>query len=151
MKKTLTVFALLLGIAAFASAGGKAGKKDSWMTDAEAAMAKAKAENKILLMDFTGSDWCVWCHRLDGEVFSTETFKKYADENLVLLKLDFPRKTPQSDEEKKQNRALAEKYDVQGFPTVLVFNAEGEKIGQMGYQRGGPDAWLASLKKIAES
>ncbi len=151
MKKILTVLALVLGIVAFARAGGEADKEDSWMTDAQAAMARAKAENKVLLMDFTGSDWCVWCHRLDGEVFSTDTFKKYADENLVLLKLDFPRKTPQSEDEKKQNRELAEQYGIQGFPTVLVFNPKGDKIGQMGYQRGGADAWLASLKKIAGS
>jgi protein disulfide-isomerase len=123
----------------------------AWMTDATAAMAKAKAENKVMLMDFTGSDWCIWCQRLDEEVFSTDTFKTYAAQNLVLLKLDFPRRSEQSEAEKQQNRALAEKYGIQGFPTVLVFNAAGEKIGQTGYVRGGPDAWLASLKEITGS
>jgi len=152
MRKFLPLLLLMLGIVACARAGSESTKVDvSWMTDAEAAMAKAKAEKKVVLMDFTGSDWCVWCHRLDGEVFSTETFKKYAGEHLVLLKLDFPRKSPQSEAEKRQNMALAEKYEIQGFPTVLVFSPEGEKIGELGYQRGGPEAWLASLKEITRS
>lgn len=145
MKKLFALALLILASPLAALAAG-----DAWTTDVDAAMAKAKAENKVLLMDFTGSDWCVWCQRLDAEVFSKEEFKKYAEANLVLLKLDFPRASKQSAAEKKRNQALLEKYDVKGFPTVLVFNPAGEKIGSLGYQPGGPSAWIASLERATK-
>lgn len=151
MKKALLLLATL-SLATLGFAGTHASKSgDAWMTDVDAAMAKAKAENKVLLMDFTGSDWCIWCKRLDGEVFSTQQFNDYAAEHLVLLKVDFPRSVPQSDEVKKANRALLEKYGIEGFPTVIVLNSEGEKIGEMGYQDGGPATWLKSLTALTSS
>lgn len=145
MNKLVALALLVLAAPFTALAGG-----DAWLTDAEAAMTKAKTENKVLLMDFTGSDWCIWCQRLDGEVFSKDDFKAYAEKNLVLLKLDFPRKSKQSDAEKQQNRALAEKHNIEGFPTVLVFNPAGSKIGELGYQPGGPKAWIAALEQITK-
>lgn len=146
MKKLITIALLAFVAPVFLNAGDV-----GWLTDAEAAMAKARNEDKLLVMNFTGSDWCIWCKRLDGEVFSKEDFSKYADENLVLLKLDFPRKGNQSDAEKAQNEALAEKYEIRGFPTVVVLNPDGSKAGQLGYVRGGPDAWLAALQSAVGS
>lgn len=134
----LSVFSLNLASAAGAG----------WMTDFEAAQAKAAAEQKPLLLDFTGSDWCVWCIKLDKEVFSQTAFKDYAAEELVLVELDFPRAKEQSDELKAQNQALAEKYKIRGFPTILVLSPDGELIERTGYQPGGADAYVQHIQGI---
>lgn len=120
----------------------------TWTTDALAAMAKARSENKTVLMNFTGSDWCGWCIKLDKEVFSTSTFATYAKENLVLVKLDFPRHKELAASEVLQNEALARKYAVEGFPTILVLQPDGTEKGRLGYLPGGPWPWLGELKKL---
>lgn len=119
-----------------------------WMTDFEAAKSKAQAEGKPMLLDFTGSDWCIWCVRLTDEVFSRKAFVDYADDELVLVKIDFPRDKPQSDELKAQNKALAEKYGIRGFPTIILLSPEGEMIEKTGYRRGGPDEYVSHLKSL---
>jgi len=119
-----------------------------WKTDFEKASAKAKAEGKYILIDFSGSDWCGWCVKLDKEVFSKKAFRAYADENLVLMLADFPRnKSNQSEAVQKQNKALAEKFGVQGFPTVYILDPNGTPIDKTGYQDGGPEAYVAYIKK----
>jgi protein disulfide-isomerase len=100
-----------------------------------------------MMLDFTGSDWCVWCQKLDKEIFSTDAFKNYAKEKLVLVKLDFPKQHEVAEALKKQNVGLAQKYAVQGLPTVILLSPAGAKLGQMGYMEGGPDAFLPELKK----
>lgn len=146
--KALSLFSLLsIAFVASAFAGG-----DGWMTDFEAAKAKAKAENKHMLLDFTGSDWCGWCIKLDKEVFSKDAFKKYAAESLVLVELDFPTpKIKQSAELVKQNKALAKKYAIRGYPTIIVLSPEGELVDQTGYQRGGAEAYVDHIKEIVAS
>jgi thiol:disulfide interchange protein len=119
-----------------------------WMTDAPAALAKARNENKTVVMDFTGSDWCGWCIRLDEEVFSTAEFASYAKENLVLLKLDFPRGKKLSATETQQNERLAQQYGIRGFPTIVVLRPDGGEMGRLGYQPGGPKPWLESLRAL---
>lgn len=146
MKKIILTFCLGLLVWNLALSAG-----DGWMTDFEAAQEKAAAEQKPLLLDFTGSDWCGWCIKLDKEVFSQSAFKEYADDNLVLVELDFPRNKPQSDELKAQNKALAEKYEIRGFPTILVLSPEGELIKQTGYQPGGAEAYVQHVKGILAS
>jgi thioredoxin-related protein len=120
----------------------------SWQTDYKKAQEQAKAGNKLLLVDFTGSDWCGWCIRLDREVFSKPEFQEYAKKNLVLLEIDFPRRKAQSESVKKQNEQLADQYRIQGFPTIVVLNGEGQKVGELGYMEGGPAAFIAELEKI---
>lgn len=121
------------------------------MTDFEAAKAKAVAEQKPMLLDFTGSDWCGWCIKLDKEVFSQQAFQAYAADSLVLVELDFPRRKAQSDELKAQNEALAQKYNIRGFPTIVVLSPEGELLGRTGYRPGGPEAYVDHLKAIVAS
>src|SRR5258708_35916882 len=89
----------------------------NWMTDLPKAEARAKAEKKLVMLDFTGSDWCGWCIRLNKEVFSKPEFAQYAKDNLVLVEVDFPRKKEQPEELKKANESLQTKYGVQGYPT----------------------------------
>ena len=118
----------------------------SWGTDLPAALAQAKKEKKLVLMDFTGSDWCGWCIKLKKEVFDTEDFAKYAKDNLVLVEVDFPSKKKLSAELKKANDALKDKYDANGFPTIVVLNGEGKQVWkQVGYMPGGPKAWTEKL------
>ena len=120
----------------------------AWELNFEQAQARAKAENKPMLLDFTGSDWCGWCIRLDKEVFSQPEFKAYAAESLVLVELDFPRGKEQSAEIKAQNKALAKKYSIRGYPTIVLLTAEGELIERTGYQRGGAANYIAHIKEI---
>ena len=129
-------------VAAVASA------KPGWLTSYEQAQKEAQAKNRLLLMDFTGSDWCGWCIMLDKEVFSKPEFKDYASKNLVLLELDFPRMKKMPPEVLAQNEKLAMKYGIQGFPTVVVFDSTGKPLGALGYQAGGPQAFIAELEKL---
>src|SRR5436189_5131189 len=101
-----------------------------------------------MLLDFTGSYWCGWCILLDREVFSKPQFKEYASKNLVLVELDFPKTKPVSEAIRRQNMRLAQQYQVQGFPTIVVLNGDGQVVGAFGYMQGGPDAFIAALEKL---
>ncbi|MEG0838037.1 MAG: thioredoxin family protein [Akkermansia sp.] len=102
---------------------------DVWLTDIAEAQKKAAAENKLILMDFTGSDWCHYCQVIKKDVFDKEEFQKPASEQFVLLELDFPN-TPgkQTPEVKQKNKVLAEKYEVRGFPTIIFADATGRPV-----------------------
>jgi protein disulfide-isomerase len=118
----------------------------NWEENLESALQKAKVENRAVLVNFTGSDWCIWCQRLSNEVFSKPEFKEYADANLILVRLDFPKNIEQSNETKAYNNLLAQKYSVQGFPTVLLFNSSGSLVKTTGYLPGGPVTYVNDLK-----
>ena len=128
-----------------------ASAESSWVTDYKKAQEDAKAGKKLMLLEFTGSDWCGWCMKLDKEVFSTPEFQNYASRNLILVKVNFPRRRPQTEALKKQNQQLAQKYDIQGFPTIIVLNGQGEKLGELGYMEGGPSPFLAKLETLPKS
>jgi len=121
----------------------------NWLTDLPSAQATAKAENKIVLIDFTGSDWCGWCIRLRNEVFSRPEFEAYANQNLILVEADFPRRKEQSAELKQANAALQRRFHIEGYPTIIVLNSDGQQIGTMGYQPGGPQAFIAELARLS--
>lgn len=120
---------------------------NGWLTDYDEAIALSKESGKPVLANFTGSDWCIWCQRLHGEVFSKKEFKDFASQNLILLELDFPRKSI-SDELKAQNDRLAKRYKVQGFPTILILDADGSVIEKTGYRRGGAAPYVEHLRSI---
>jgi protein disulfide-isomerase len=141
---------ILLAVAAclFLSASFARAESD-WLNDFKKAQQEATATKKFLLLDFTGSDWCGWCRKFDKEVFSQPQFKDYARQNLVLLEVDFPRAKSQSVDQRKQNLELANQYQVQGFPTIVVLDGNGQKLWQYdGYFPGGPDAFIAQLEKL---
>ena len=121
----------------------------TWLTDLPKAQAQAKAENKIVLLDFTGSDWCGWCIKFKKDVLDTPAFQAYAAKNVVLVELDFPRKKAQPDNLKKANAELSKRFKADGFPTLVVLNKDGKEIGrQEGYAEGGPAAFIAKLEKF---
>jgi thioredoxin-related protein len=118
-----------------------------WMTSLPKAQAKAKAEHKLVMMDFTGSDWCPYCIRLKKNVLSSPEFTKYAKEHLVLVEVDFPHRKQQSAEVKQANQELAQKYGIGGFPTIVILNSEGKKVTSVvGYDGSSPSAYIAQLK-----
>jgi protein disulfide-isomerase len=126
--------------------------ESDWLHDWNKAQEAAKANHKLLFLNFTGSDWCGWCIKLDKDIFSQPQFKNYAHDNLVLVELDFPRKKSQPTEEKKQNVQLAQQYEVLGFPTIVVLNSDGQKVWQFdGYFPDGPEAFIAQLQKLPKS
>lgn len=118
----------------------------TWEENLEKALQQAKQQNKAVLVNFTGSDWCIWCKRLSDEVFSKSEFEDFAKENLILVKLDFPRDIEQSAETKMYNNNLAQRFGIQGFPTILLFNSSGQLVLTTGYQPGGPVNYINHLK-----
>lgn len=127
----------------------------TWQTDMNKAMEISKKTKKPLLLFFTGSDWCGWCIRLQKEVLKTPEFAKWANANVILVELDYPRRTPQLPEIQKQNQELQQVFGIQGFPTVWFAKAtkkDGkinfEQLGSTGYVAGGPSAWLKGADQI---
>lgn len=147
MKK-LSLFASAAFLATSLSHAGGEG----WMHDFEAAKAKAAKENKDLLIDFTGSDWCHWCVKLKEEVFDHDPFNEGVADKYVLVELDYPNDKSKQDEKTiKQNAELKEKYPVRGFPTILLTDAQGRPYAKTGYQRGGPDAYVTHLAELQKA
>ena len=144
MKKIILIAFFFIGISVSQA------QELKWYTDVKEAITVSNKEKKPLLLFFTGSDWCGWCIRLQKEVLKTPEFNKWASESVILVELDFPRRTAQSDEIKKQNNELQQVFGIQGFPTVYFANAKVkdgkvnfEGLGSTGYVAGGPTAWLA--------
>jgi thioredoxin-related protein len=125
-----------------------AGAKLGWKTDLKAAQDLARSQNKYVLMDFTGSDWCPYCMMLQQQVFSTPEFKAYAAKHLVLMKVDFPKTTQLPAEQQAANDALAEQYNIEAFPTIVVLAPDGTVAGELGYEPDGPAAFLDSLRQL---
>jgi thioredoxin-related protein len=140
----LTILSLTLAAALNATAADA-----TWSTDLPAAQAKAKKDKKLVVVNFTGSDWCSWCKKLQREVFTTKEWNAFATEKLELVEIDFPNGKKQPDALKKANDALKSKHGADGFPTILVFNSEGKEVWrQVGYMAGGPEAWIGKLKSL---
>lgn len=119
-----------------------------WQTDFERAKAIAAKENREIIMVFQGSDWCAPCIKLDREIWSSEEFKSYAKDHFVMMKVDFPRKKANAlvPEQQEKNNKLAETYNKQGyFPFVVVFDAQGHKLGETGYKKMTPEEYIQHL------
>ncbi|HEX8076396.1 MAG TPA: thioredoxin family protein [Chthoniobacterales bacterium] len=159
MKSFPSILASAAAIFAFGAATVDA--KPGWLTDLKQAQEEAKANKKLVLLDFTGSDWCGYCIKLDREVFSRPEFKDYASKNFVLVEIDFPRAKEQSATERRQNFELQDRFGIQGYPTIVILDPEGKKVGVLGYDaaipddaremRGTPEAFIANLEKLKKS
>ena len=137
---------LLLSSLAVLGFTATARANETWLTDLNAAKVQATQENKKLLLDFTGSDWCYYCKKLDAEVFATPEFQAYA-KNYILVRLDYPRHKEQPATEKAQNAALGKQFNINGYPTVILLDATGQELKrEEGYNPGsGPKAYLTDL------
>jgi len=137
-------------IAGFTLLGASAAELE-WLTDLAHAKSLAKTENKLVLMDFTGSDWCPPCKQLKKNVFSSEEFATFAKAHLVLVEVDFPRAKKQSAELKKANQALSEKFAIEAYPTVIVLSPEGKQLSKdTGYGGTGAKDFVAKLEKFTK-
>ncbi len=115
----------------------------AWLTEFDQARALATEKNRPILMNFTGSDWCPPCKQLKNDILSTKQFAKFADEELVLLELDFPQRTPQPDKLKQQNEELSETFKIEGFPTLVLLDSQGNELARnVGYMPGGPKRFV---------
>lgn len=122
-----------------------------WLTDLPKAQEKAKAEKKLVLIDFTGSDWCPPCKNLHKTVLTAPEFLAFAKDNLVLVDIDFPNSKPQSAELKAANKELAKKFAVTGYPTVIVLDASGKELfKKVGYGGTPAKAYVADLAKLKQ-
>lgn len=151
MKKILLIVLVLCSLTINA-------QELTWHTDMAKASKLSMKEKKPLLLFFTGSDWCGWCIRLQKEVLKTPEFEKWAKDNVILVELDFPRRTPQDEAIKKQNFELQSIFQVRGYPTIWFASPEKKDgkinlvgIGSTGYVAGGPEKWLPVAKGILNS
>jgi thioredoxin-related protein len=121
-----------------------------WLTSLPVAQAQARKEHRLILMDFTGSDWCPACIKLEADVLSKPEFQSYANKNLVLVLVDFPLGKPQSKELQAANEALQEKYKVEGYPTIVVTKPNGAVVWrQETHSPGeGPSPLISKLEEI---
>ena len=144
MKRILLT--LLLAVASLAHG-------QEWLTDYDAALKLAKKQNRPVLMDFTGSDWCPPCMMLNRAVFQSKDFQTYAAEHLVLLKVDFPQRNPLPPAQTERNRALAVRYGVIQnstlvVPSIILLHPDGSTAGKMDDLSYRPKSFIASLEKI---
>ena len=132
-------------------------KNDGWLVSIEEAYALSDKTDRPILANFTGSDWCGWCKKLKAEVFSKPEFKDWAKDNVVLLELDFPRRTKLPDEQARQNYELQKAFQVSGFPTIWVFDLkrpqdskqfEIHAYGKTGYMQGGENAFIKNVQSM---
>lgn len=119
-----------------------------WTTNYEEASVAAKAQNKPIVLFFTGTDWCVWCKKLESEALATRDFEQDAGNAFIFVKLDFPKKEQQNPTVVQQNRDLQRRFDVRGYPTIVVLDPNGQKIGSTGYRPGGGKAYASHLLNI---
>ena len=113
-----------------------------WGEDYAAAVTQAQKEHKVVLLDFTGSDWCPPCMELAKTVFASPEFAAWANKNVLLVEVDFPNEKPQTAAVRKQNKALAAKFGIQAFPTILLLDAGGKEIARaVGYDGAKTDEW----------
>ncbi|MBX2842472.1 MAG: thioredoxin family protein [Flammeovirgaceae bacterium] len=148
LKSTL-IIALPLFLLAFYTPK----KEVRWLTDYDQAMTKAKQDDKLILLYFSGSDWCKPCIQLKKDVFESQNFKSYAEDKFILVQLDFPRlkKNRLPAQQLKHNESLAEKYNTKGeFPLVVLLDSSEQVIGKTNYKGDGPEAFISALQSYQE-
>ncbi len=156
MKSKTKFWVVVLSVVSIASSAFAADLSRSvpkgWSEDFAAAQEQAEKSGKLILLAFSGSDWCGWCVKMEKEIYSDKKFISGAKKKFLLLMIDSPRdKSILSALAQKQNPELVKKYRVGGFPTTLIVDAKGEEVRRFGgYQRSGVEGFLEALDKVAE-
>jgi thioredoxin-related protein len=144
MKRCGLTLLVLLGIAGSALAA-----EATWLTDMSKAQELAKQEKKMVLLDFTGSDWCPPCKQLHKNVLTAKEFVDYAESNLVLVLVDFPISKPLPPEQQKRNEELRKRFGVDAYPTIVVLDENGKQLSfQAGYEGAGAKEFVALLQRL---
>ncbi len=120
----------------------------AWGVDFQKALQAAASQKCTILVLFTGSDWCPWCQKLSQQVWETPEFKEFASKNLVLFMADFPKNKWQTPQQKKEYRELQQRFEVEGYPTVLLLDSNGNVLGKTGYRPGGGKVYVEHLKAL---
>ncbi|MDX1476390.1 MAG: thioredoxin family protein [Saprospiraceae bacterium] len=147
LLQVLIVCVFFAGSAMAQTADYKAGNP-GWMVDLDEAYAASKKQGKPIMANFTGSDWCGWCKRLTAAVFSKKEFQTWAEDNVILLELDFPRRTRIPDQYRQQNANLQQAFKVRGFPTIWVFNMDKDVNGQYKINALGKTGYAPSVQQF---
>ena len=152
MKKIAAILIILLLFfgSVFSSDNTEIRDKETqliWLINLGDAFDIAQSNDKVILINFTGSDWCGWCKKLKNEVFSQNKFIEYAKNNLILLELDFPKNAPQPYETKLYNYSLMQRFGIKGFPSILLLDKNNNVIARTGYQPGGAVNYVNHLKR----
>lgn len=120
----------------------------NWLDSYEKAVEQSKTSKKPLLIFFTGSDWCGWCHKLENEVLDTPTFAQNVGDTFIFLIADFPMKKSLDETKTAQNSELQRTFDVKGFPTLVILDEQQQPIGTTGYRPGGAKAYSDHLLQM---
>lgn len=144
MKSLKSFLSLWIGLLLFTIPGHAA----NWLTDLGAAKTQAARENKHVMINFTGSDWCSWCIKLKQEVFSQPEFEAYAAANLVLVEMDFPKRKQIPKAILQANIETADRMKIAGYPTLVFLNPAGKEVNRGGYQPGGAKPFVQALAKL---
>jgi len=127
-----------------------AAQEPVWQRNLSGLLKQAGAENKLVLLNFTGSDWSQWCIKFDQEVLGSPKFGAYINQKLKFIRVDFPQHTPMSDDLKRANIALADHFKIDNYPTCILLDSSGKELGrQVGYLPGGPDVFIAELESFS--
>ena len=134
----------------FSSGHSVTGVPIAWEHSHRQAVSAAASTNKVMMLWFTGSDWCKYCTMLEDEVLHTGEFNDWYVDKIVPVMLDYPRHTEQAPDQEEQNAALMKKYSdqVTSFPTALFVDTNGKVLGKLGYARGGPGPWIEQAEEI---
>ena len=145
MKRiSILISFLLVATLSTAQEEYKAGN-EGWLVSLEEAYQLSKETGKPIMANFTGSDWCGWCKKLTASVFSKPEFKAWAEDNVVLLELDFPRRTQLPNEIRQQNYSLQQAFKVRGFPTIWVFHIDKNEQGQFAINALGKTGYTPTV------
>lgn len=148
MFRFLLALSLLLGFGAVGAIEPQSTSKINWLTNYDEAVNQSRSTGKPILLFFTGSDWCGWCHKLENEVLNTVEFADSINDKFIFVTVDFPLKSPLDPATAKQNKELQQKFDVRGYPTIILVDSEQKQLGTTGYRPGGAKAYADFLLKI---
>ena len=153
MKQLIAFLSILATLTLFQAsyAEGNLAKEIQWHTNFDKAAALSQSLEKPMVLFFTGSDWCSWCKKLEKEALNTKEFANATADKFIFLKLDFPRSAQIDPALKAQNKRLQEQYQVRGFPTIVLLNAQQKPIGLTGYRAGGGSNYASHLLKMVQN
>lgn len=150
MNRIITTIPLLLYGFLLSGSPALAETPAGWTDDYAAAKSEAVDEDRPMLLMFTGSDWCGWCVRLHEEILDEAVFMDWAKDNLVLVYVDFPRRDYRTEKVRSQNDELDSKYDVTGYPTLILTDTTGKELKRLGYMQGGPKTFIRAIKRALD-
>ena len=121
---------------------------EGWIADMDAAKKQAAEQKKDLMIEFTGSDWCGFCIKMEQNAFGVPSFGDFLNKNFVLFKADFPSRKQIPEDIRKQNSQLSKKYAIPGYPTVVIISPDGKELTRTGFIRGDVNDYLKHYQDI---